>query len=68
MIGEDPGIWIEGAGHSFTLLDEDGNPVEETARLAANVLLWSADGYDFRLELTDDLNQALEIAQSMEVN
>lgn len=61
-----PGLWIEGAEHSFTLLDQQGNPVEETTRLAANVLLWSADGVDYRLELTGDLDRALEIATSLE--
>ena len=68
MIDDEPGIWIEGAGHTFTLLDEDGHLVEETTRLAANVLLWSADGIDYRLELTDGLDRALEIAESMEVS
>lgn len=64
-IAGNPGLWIEGAEHTFTLLDKQGNPVEETARLAANVLLWSSDGVDYRLELTGDLDRALEIATSL---
>lgn len=60
-------LWLEGAQHTFTLLDPGGVPIEETTRLAHNVLLWSDDGIDFRLELTDDLNRALEIAESLEV-
>lgn len=59
-------LWIEGAGHSFTYLDAQGTRIDETTRLAANVLLWSADGVDYRLELTDDLTRALEIAESLE--
>ncbi|HJS72024.1 MAG TPA: hypothetical protein VJ858_04780 [Acidimicrobiia bacterium] len=59
-------LWLEGAQHTFTLLDPDGVPMDETTRLAHNVLLWSVDGMDFRLELTEDLDRALEIAESME--
>lgn len=66
VIAGDPGIWIEGAEHTFTLLDQQGNPVEETTRLAANVLLWSSNGVDYRLELTGDLDRAMEIATSLE--
>lgn len=66
VVAGSPGIWIEGAEHSFTLLDPDGDPVRETSRLAANVLLWSVNGVDYRLELTDDLQRALQIAGSME--
>lgn len=65
-IAGDPGLWIEGAEHTFTLLDQQGNPIEETTRLAANVLLWSSDGVDYRLELTGGLDRALEIATSLE--
>lgn len=65
-ISGQPGLWIEGAGHTFTLLDEEGNPVQETTRLAANALLWSSGNIDYRLELTDDLDRALEIATSLE--
>ncbi|HSM45922.1 MAG TPA: hypothetical protein VK969_12975 [Acidimicrobiia bacterium] len=60
-------LWIEGAGHSFTYLDTQGNRIAETTRLAANVLLWSVDGVDHRLELRDDLDRALEIAESLEM-
>lgn len=60
------GLWIEGAPHAFTLTDSDGNPSEETTRLAANVLLWEAGGLDYRLELTGDLNQAITVAESLE--
>lgn len=66
QIDGQPGIWIEGAEHSFTLLDPSGKPIEETTRLAANVLLWSDDGIDYRLELNGTLDEALAIATSLE--
>ncbi len=66
VVAGEPGLWIEGAEHTFTLLDADGELIEETTRLAANVLLWSSEGIDFRLELTDGLERALEIAGSLE--
>jgi hypothetical protein len=60
-----PALWIEGAAHTFTLLDPEGNPIEETTRLAANVLLWEANGVNYRLETTGDLNSSLAIATSL---
>jgi hypothetical protein len=59
------GLWIEGAPHEFTLVDGDGDPIEVTTRLAANVLLWQTAGIDHRLELTGDLDDAMAIVDSM---
>ncbi len=61
-----PALWIEGAPHTLTLLDSQGNPVEETTRLAANVLLWEANGVNHRLETTGDLQSALVIVETLE--
>lgn len=61
-----PALWIEGAAHTFTLLDTEGNPIQETTRLAANVLLWEADGVNHRLETTGDLQNALAIVEKLE--
>ena len=66
MVDGAPALWIDGAEHTFTVLDQDGQPVEETSRLAANVLLWNADGVDYRLELTGGLDEARSIAESLE--
>jgi len=60
-----PALWIEGAEHSFTYLDEQGNRIEESARLAGNTLLWQRGGVDHRLELADGLDRALAIAESI---
>lgn len=61
-----PALWIEGAAHTFTLLDTEGNPIEETARLAANVLLWEANGVNHRLETTHNLQRALTLVDALE--
>ncbi|MGF1617951.1 MAG: hypothetical protein ACFCU2_09140 [Acidimicrobiia bacterium] len=60
-----PALWVEGATHTFTLLDRDGNPIEETTRLAANVLLWEAYGVNHRLETTGDLQNSLAIVETL---
>jgi hypothetical protein len=59
-------LWIEGAIHTFTLLDQAGNPIEETTRLAANVLLWEMNGVNHRLETTGDLQSSLAIVETLE--
>jgi hypothetical protein len=59
-------VWVEGAPHTLTLLDSNDNPVEETTRLAANVLLWEANGVNHRLETTGDLEGALAIVETLE--
>jgi hypothetical protein len=59
-------LWIEGAIHTFTLLDQAGNPIEETTRLAANVLLWEINGVNHRLETTGDLQNSLAVVETLE--
>jgi hypothetical protein len=66
QVEDQPALWIEGAPHTLTLLDADGTPVEETIRLAGNVLLWEANGVNHRLETTGDLNSALAIVAQLE--
>ncbi len=63
-VNGNPGFWIEGA-HDVVYLDENGNPVEATFRLAGNVLLWEQDGLTFRLESALTLKRAVEIARSV---
>ncbi|MGH2723602.1 MAG: hypothetical protein ACRDI0_04915 [Actinomycetota bacterium] len=59
-----PGYWVEGP-HGLIVLDERGRPVEDSARLAGNTLLWSADGVTYRLETALDAGAALRIAGSL---
>ncbi len=58
------GFWIEGA-HTIVWVDDAGRELDETRRLAANVLLWSKDGVNLRLETTADLATALDLAESL---
>jgi hypothetical protein len=67
-VNDVPALWITGAPHTFTLLDRDGNPLEESTRLAQNVLLWTSDGVDYRLETTSNLDRAIAISETMEVD
>lgn len=60
-----PGVFLSGDSHFFFLLDELGNPVEESARLARDVLLWERGGIAYRLEGDLDREQALELAESL---
>lgn len=59
-----PGFWIQGM-HEVIYLDEDGNPIRDTFRLAGSVLLWEEDGVTFRLESALTLDQALAIARTL---
>ena len=60
-----PAYWIEGAPHAFLYRDADGDIVEESVRLADNVLLWERDAVTFRLESALSLEEALRIAESL---
>lgn len=64
-VGGATAIWVEGAPHLFTLVDETGAPIAETTRLAANVLLWERDGVAYRLETSRGLDFALAVAESL---
>ena len=59
------GVFLSGDPHFLLLLDELGNPVEESARLAGNVLLWSEGGIAYRLEGDVDRETALELAETL---
>jgi hypothetical protein len=60
-----PGVYLGGEAHFLLLLDELGNPVEDSARLARDVLLWADGGVGYRLEGDFDREQALELARSL---
>lgn len=59
------GFWIEGDPHVISIEDGSGRRVEETPRLAGNVLMWETDEVTHRLETMLGLNEALRIAESM---
>jgi hypothetical protein len=60
-----PGYFISGEAHLLLLLDENGQIVEDSARLARDVLLWERDGIAYRLEGEFDREQALRLAGSL---
>jgi hypothetical protein len=65
LVGGAPGVYLGGEAHFLFLLDELGNPVEDSARLARDVLLWSESGVGYRLEGDLDRDRALELARSL---
>lgn len=60
-----PGIFLSGEAHFLVLLDENGFIVEESARLARDVLIWESGGVGYRVEADFDLDEALRIARSL---
>ena len=61
----DEGYWIEGA-HELLYVDVDGVIVADSARLAANALVWEEDGVTYRLESKLSLERALAIGRSLD--
>jgi len=62
----EPGFWIEGDPHVVILFDQDGDLIEDSARLAANTLLYIVGDRTVRIEGGLSLDQALEIAAALE--
>jgi hypothetical protein len=60
-----PGIFLSGEAHFLVLLDENGLIVEDSARLARDVLVWERGGMGYRLEGDLTLDEALRLAQSL---
>jgi hypothetical protein len=60
-----PGYWIAG-GHQVSYVDENGIPIQDTTRLAGNVLVWQHGELTLRIESTLDLPDVLRIARSFE--
>ena len=61
------GVFLEGETHFLFVLDENGNPIGESPRLAEDVLIWDEDGIAYRLEGDLELDEALELARSLRV-
>lgn len=60
-----PGFYLDGSPHLVLLLDESGNVIEESVRLARNVLVWEANGVAYRLEGDFTRDEALALAGSL---
>ena len=59
------GYWIEGELHEIVYTKPGGEPFLDTARLAANVLLWQHGNVTLRIECALTRVQALRIAESV---
>jgi len=57
-------IWIPGP-HELVYVDRAGQRHTESARLAANTLVWQRDDMTFRLEGAVTVERAVAIAQSV---
>jgi hypothetical protein len=64
-IGGQPGYFLSGSPHLVLLLDEFGSVVEDTTRLAGNVLVWEDGGVTYRLEGDFSKDEAVELAESL---
>jgi hypothetical protein len=60
-----PGVWIEGAPHQFFYRQPNGTFVQDTLRLAGNVLIWNSGDLLIRLEAEIPKDAALQIAGTM---
>lgn len=64
-VAGEAGFWIEGDGHALAILDRNGRIIEDSARLAADTLLYTTDGLTVRIEGRMTLDQAMTIASQL---
>jgi hypothetical protein len=64
-VAGEPGFYLGGSPHFLLLLDERGQVIQESARLARNVLVWEANGVAYRLEGDFTRDQALTLARAL---
>jgi hypothetical protein len=64
-VGDEVAYWIAGGQHELQYLDRGGRVRPDTTRLAANTLLWEADGVTYRLESGLDLDAAVDLASQL---
>ena len=62
-VGGAPALWIEGDPHEVAFLDADGEVVVE--RFAGNTLLWQDGRVIRRVEGFDDVDAAIDLAESV---
>jgi hypothetical protein len=60
-----PGYFLSGAPHVLLLVDANGAVIEESARLAQDVLVWSEGGVTYRIEGDFSLDEAMRFARSL---
>ena len=64
-VGGAEGYFLSGAAHVVLLVDRNGYVVDESARLAHDVLIWSRGGITYRLEGDFGKAEAVQLAESL---
>jgi hypothetical protein len=64
-VNGEPGFWIAGKPHALLFYDANGNVIEDTVRLAGNVLLWQHGDLTLRLEAALPLDSVLDVARGV---
>jgi hypothetical protein len=64
-VGGARGVFLSGDPHFFFYVDENGDAVSDTARLARDTLVWSEAGVGYRIEGDFGTGEALELAESL---
>jgi hypothetical protein len=59
------GAFLSGRPHFLFLIDATGDTIEDSARLAGNVLLWDEGGVAYRLEGSFGREEALRLARAL---
>ena len=59
------GAFLSGGPHFFFLIDDTGDTIEDSARLAEDVLLWDEGGVAYRLEGNFSREEALRLARAL---
>ena len=60
------GAFLSGKPHFVMLLNDQGQPVGDSVRLARDVLIWSKDGVAYRIEGDLTKERALELAAELD--
>jgi hypothetical protein len=66
-VGEAPALFVGGESHPIAYVDEAGEPIHETARLAGPTLLWDVGELTLRLESELALDDAVTLAESIDI-
>ncbi len=59
------GAFLSGGPHFLFLIDETGDTIEDSTRLAEDVLLWDEGGVAYRLEGNFGREEALRLARAL---
>lgn len=65
-VGDANAFWIEGT-HTIAFFDDAGEIRQDAARLVGNTLVWQAGGLTVRIESALQLDEVLEIAESLDL-